>query len=124
MLTMARPATRAVEKAKQSVEGGSEVDTEDDGSVVEADADFLEDDDDEDEEEDDEGEDNMGSAIASKIASVSKSQNRADFLSATEIRHLTAAFEVCDKAETGELAFPAFTKCLSVMGKKVFKNTV
>ncbi len=47
--------------------------------------------------------------------------NRADFLSSTEIRHLTAAFETCDTEETGELAFPAFMKCLAVMGKRVTK---
>ena len=53
---------------------------------------------------------------------MAKSTNRADFLSATEIRHLTAAFETCDKAETGELGFGPFMKCLAVMGKKVTKE--
>jgi Ca2+-binding EF-hand superfamily protein len=48
-----------------------------------------------------------------------QTQNRAEFLSATEIRHLTAAFEVCDKAGTGEIPFEPFMKCLAVMGKKV-----
>jgi hypothetical protein len=104
-------------ETKQSGEG-SDVGSEE-GSDDTVDADFLEEEDDEDEDDDDDDEDNIGSAIASKIAAGAKSQNRADFLSSTEIRHLTAAFEVCDKAETGELAFPAFMKCLSVMGKKV-----
>jgi len=105
-------------ETKQSGEAGSDVASEE-GSDDTVDADFLEDEDDEDEDDEDDDEDNIGSAIASKIAAGAKSQNRADFLSSTEIRHLTAAFEVCDKAETGELAFPAFMKCLSVMGKKV-----
>lgn len=105
-------------ETKQSGEAGSDVASEE-GSDDTVDADFLEEEDDEDEDDD---EDNIGSAIASKIAAGAKSQNRADFLSSTEIRHLTAAFEVCDKAETGELAFPAFMKCLSVMGKKVNKR--
>jgi hypothetical protein len=49
------------------------------------------------------------------------SLNRAEFLSGTEIRHLTAAFEVSDRDETGELGFAAFMKALALMGKKVTK---
>lgn len=48
-----------------------------------------------------------------------KTASRADFLSANEIRHLTAAFDTCDTLESGELLFPAFMRCLAVMGKKV-----
>lgn len=79
-------------------------------TASEADVDFLE------AEEEEEEEDNEGGGGA---AIVHSSQNRAEFLSATEIRHLTAAFEVCDKAGTGEIAFEPFMKCLAVMGKKV-----
>jgi hypothetical protein len=82
---------------------------EDEDSEDEGEVDFLEEPD-EDEEEGEEG----GGEVAGM-----KNVNRADFLSATEIRHLTAAFETCDKEETGELGFEPFMKCLAVMGKKI-----
>lgn len=40
-------------------------------------------------------------------------------MSASELRHLHAAFETCDTEETGELNFTAFMKALALMGKKV-----
>ena len=81
---------------------------DDDG---EAEVDFLEAvNEDEDDEDDDD-------ALAR-----ARTQNRAEFLSTTEIRHLTAAFDTCDKTGTGELNFSDFMKCLSVMGKKVTKR--
>lgn len=70
------------------------------------------------EEEEEDGVDEPGGLAAI----IQSTQNRAEFLSATEIRHLTAAFEVCDKAGTGEIAFEPFMKCLAVMGKKVTRS--
>jgi Ca2+-binding EF-hand superfamily protein len=65
-------------------------------------------------EEDEDDEEETGAIL--------RTQNRAEFLSTTEIRHLTAAFDTCDKTGTGELNFADFMKCLSVMGKKVTKR--
>lgn len=46
-------------------------------------------------------------------------QSRADFLSLTEKRNLTAAFEACDSGKNGELRFSEFMQALAVMGKQV-----
>ncbi len=69
--------------------------------------------------EDEESGDGAGDGLSTAKRNV---ENRADFLSATEIRHLTAAFDTCDAAETGELGFANFTKALAVMGKKVTRT--
>mmetsp|Transcript_23071 Transcript_23071/g.47179 ORF Transcript_23071/g.47179 Transcript_23071/m.47179 type:complete len:236 (-) Transcript_23071:48-755(-) len=87
-------------------------DEDEDGSEDEEEVDFLEDPEDEAEEDEDESAAPSGEGNA-------QNSNRADFLSATEIRHLTAAFETCDQDDSGELSFDPFMKCLALMGKKV-----
>lgn len=62
------------------------------------------------------------SADEDEAGALNQNQDRSEFLSSTEIRHLTAAFTTCDKTGTGELNFQDFTKVLSVMGKKVTKR--
>tara|TARA_A100001015_G_scaffold320349_1_gene446399 strand:- start:699 stop:1175 length:477 start_codon:yes stop_codon:yes gene_type:complete len=63
------------------------------------------------------------SADEDEAGALNQSQDRSEFLSSTEIRHLTAAFTTCDKLDVGELNFQDFTKVLSVMGKKVTKRS-
>jgi hypothetical protein len=99
----------APDNGRNVEERDSEDDEDEQSDEGEDEVDFLEANDDD--EDDDEG----SGAVVPGIKNVS----RADFLSAAEIRHLTAAFETCDKAETGELGFDSFMKCLALMGKKV-----